>query len=66
MLAIHALLNGEEGIWWCGQVSPNILICIWVQERLYCLVVRAGDLDLGGLGSNPGPMTSELCALTFL
>ena len=46
--------------------APIVSYASWVQERLYCLVVRAGDLDLGGLGSNPGPMTSELCALTFL
>ena len=46
--------------------APIFSYASWVQERLYCLVVRAGDLDLGGLGSNPGPMTSELCALTFL
>ena len=46
--------------------APIFAYASWVQERLYCVVVRAGDLELDGLGSNSGPTTSELCALTFL
>lgn len=66
MLIPRAVGHGEEGIWWCGQVVSIFAYASWVQERLYCVVVRGRGPELDGLGSNSGPTTSELCALTFL